>query len=640
MGLASLSYDAVPSQTLTPQEPLVESLRIALSSNATFVLTQPQDKTFLVTWVVKEYARHVRNQTGSVLIVVADHAQALLWSQFFCCSMDLTPALGLASVEKPTFLITTTMELQALKPEEFKIKFQTLNPVLVMIDNAHALFEDVPHLEEALKHHSCRIVAFTANLLSDNNDSSLRRLSDELSTLQNFYPTKVEACCELMTQLRFIVDPTITIVKFPPPPDADKLEKRLESMADRCIDFLQDHVYELFAIYGAEYQDLISEIPDPIAEPLAMLSDFKDVLKSFGIWCAERAALVLAVRIDKLKTREKYERHYLILSFLYSEMLKIHKICEEFFGDLPEKDKIVKYSKPKLKRLMEVLRQYKPEHVGSYRSHSRSKNVEIKKSEPVPEIEEDDKQEDAEENDTTRTDVKEESDPQKSEKDSKDSGRPFRRHYPRSKSAYSSYDDPNALCGAIFVGSKFTARILYHFIKDLSRTDVEYSFLTPQYAVGDLRDDTAEDESDKRKQEEALRKFRMRECNILISESTLEVGVDNVRCNLVISFEVPRTFKTYIQYKVKAKSPQSWYLIFCQDDADLGQLMDKLALYQVFEDKLKELCTFQGPSRINLSADHFQLLGFQTSTSCPPIALKDSILLLNRYCAKLPSDTL
>ena len=54
MGLASLSLDAVPSSSLTPQEPLVESLRVALQQDTTLVLNNsPQDKTFLFTLLVK-----------------------------------------------------------------------------------------------------------------------------------------------------------------------------------------------------------------------------------------------------------------------------------------------------------------------------------------------------------------------------------------------------------------------------------------------------------------------------------------------------------------------------------------------------------------------------------------------------------
>ena len=101
---------------------------------------------------------------------------------------------------------------------------------------------------------------------------------------------------------------------------------------------------------------------------------FRCVLDQLGVWCCVRGALVLVVRIEKLKMREKYERHYLILSLVYSELLKAHKVCEEAFGSMADIDKMVKYSKPKLVRLIEVLKQYKPEHVGSHRQQHNSYN--------------------------------------------------------------------------------------------------------------------------------------------------------------------------------------------------------------------------------------------------------------------------
>ena len=59
-----------------------------------------------------------------------------------------------------------------------------------------------------------------------------------------------------------------------------------------------------------------------------------------------------------------------------------------------------------------------------------------------------------------------------------------------------SYDDPNSLCGLVFVRGEFSARILYHFLKDLARSDVEFSFLTPQYATGELKEVSASSRSD------------------------------------------------------------------------------------------------------------------------------------------------
>ena len=83
MGIASLSSDAVPTKTLTPQEPLVETLRVALAKDVILVLTNPKDKTFLVTWLIKEWSWNIREKVGSIVFLVANEKQVELWNDFF-----------------------------------------------------------------------------------------------------------------------------------------------------------------------------------------------------------------------------------------------------------------------------------------------------------------------------------------------------------------------------------------------------------------------------------------------------------------------------------------------------------------------------------------------------------------------------
>ncbi len=81
------------------------------------------------------------------------------------------------------------------------------------------------------------------------------------------------------------------------------------------------------------------------------------------------------LNIDKLKTREKYERHFLLLSMVYTEMVRIRRICNLAFENLTEKEKIEKFSKPKLLKLVEILRQYKPEHIQVPGHHKKAKSA-------------------------------------------------------------------------------------------------------------------------------------------------------------------------------------------------------------------------------------------------------------------------
>ena len=555
---------------------------------------------------------------------------------------------------------------------------------------------------------------------------------------------------------------------------------------------MEDHTYSLFDIYGPEYADLIEDIPNPIEAPTKMLQDFRVAFETLGVWCAERAALILIIKIEKLKTCEKYERHFLLLSTIYTEMIRIQKLCDIAFGDMTETEKMMSFATPKLLKLVEVFKEYKPEHIKKNVAKDNKSDSQIKLSDKTAssssetkdannstvKSEEKEQESDSlnENKEFCETDVKHEKMMDSSSKDihvkdnvihgdNKDvedmnrdmesnitgenedskiispdidsinvptieieeivensdqcdadncNGEPIvekkiasrkekstceqdkpnrkthtkasSRHAtqrsstesphrnPRGKSStnsYSSYNDPDALCGVVFMENKFVAKIIYHFLKDLSRCDVTYSFLTPQYAVdttGDIADkgDYENEDGTVRKQEEALRRFRMRECNLLVTNSLLEIGVDNVRCNLVVAFDKPSSFKSYVQYKVKAKAQNSLFLLMCDDNEDaLNKLMNDLAFYQVIENKLKNKCNFQGPNTTRcepsrkldnhnhvslpiLDSNHVPKRSRKVSPGLKKelssnneikFRIDKSILYLNRYCAKLPSDT-
>lgn len=56
----------------------------------------------------------------------------------------------------------------------------------------------------------------------------------------------------------------------------------------------------------------------------------------------------------------------------------------------------------------------------------------------------------------------------------------------------------------------------------------------------------------------------MRECNLLISTSILEEGIDLPKCNLVIRYNVPKYFRSYAQSKGRARAPESFFLLMVE----------------------------------------------------------------------------
>lgn len=58
-----------------------------------------------------------------------------------------------------------------------------------------------------------------------------------------------------------------------------------------------------------------------------------------------------------------------------------------------------------------------------------------------------------------------------------------------------------------------------------------------------------------------IHSFRKKHINVLISTSVTEEGLDIPDCNLVISFSEPKTIKSFIQLKGRARKEKSEYLI-------------------------------------------------------------------------------
>ena len=67
------------------------------------------------------------------------------------------------------------------------------------------------------------------------------------------------------------------------------------------------------------------------------------------------------------------------------------------------------------------------------------------------------------------------------------------------------------------------------------------------------------------------------------------------RCNLVVAFDPPNDFHSYAQYKVKAKSQKSSYFLIFSDEEETKEIVEKLAIYETVEERLKARCTIRGP---------------------------------------------
>lgn len=81
---------------------------------------------------------------------------------------------------------------------------------------------------------------------------------------------------------------------------------------------------------------------------------------------------------------------------------------------------------------------------------------------------------------------------------------------------------------------------------------------------------------------QVLRKFRAHETNLLIATSIVEEGVDIPKCNLVVRFDLPTEYRSYVQSKGRARAPVSNYIMLA-DSERTKAFEDDLSTYKAIE---------------------------------------------------------
>ncbi|XP_028160267.1 endoribonuclease Dcr-1-like [Ostrinia furnacalis] len=119
----------------------------------------------------------------------------------------------------------------------------------------------------------------------------------------------------------------------------------------------------------------------------------------------------------------------------------------------------------------------------------------------------------------------------------------------------------------------------------MSRAHRSLSYLCAQYCAVETPADPAteakECQRQSKKQEEVLKKFRMHECNLLLATSALEEGIDLPRCNLVLRWDVPQSYRSYGLCRGRARATRSACGVLCCGEGNAtDELIHNLATYR------------------------------------------------------------
>ncbi|KAK0639348.1 hypothetical protein B0T16DRAFT_423043 [Cercophora newfieldiana] len=141
-----------------------------------------------------------------------------------------------------------------------------------------------------------------------------------------------------------------------------------------------------------------------------------------------------------------------------------------------------------------------------------------------------------------------------------------------------------ASVGIVFVKERATVAVLTHLLSLHPATKNRY---VPGSMVGtSTKPGRSCDFLDLSKREDlfSLRDFRVGKTNLLVATNVLEEGIDVPACNLVVCFDEPKTPKSFVQRRGRARMSSSYlYLLIPEGSEQTAET------WQAFENELKEL---------------------------------------------------
>ncbi|XP_055679119.1 endoribonuclease Dcr-1 [Lutzomyia longipalpis] len=729
--------DNVHTTAFTPRDYQVELLAAAFEKNTIVCIEQNSSKEFIALKLIHELGSCLRQDNPKATVYLSHERNGVSTFNFIYHLTDLVPLNYCTDPEEEIACNGENLlgKVIIINPEKFlhllQMEVLHIDQInLIVVENCHKLnfAQEIQKIfshfyQNALKRPKILGLAGPFH----NARCPMGRLSAEIEYLERFVHCKTETASDIVTLLRYCTKPHEMVVQCAPLL-CDEFTLFLAQLVQSKIDYLADHRFDPTEIYSDEYYDELKNIPDPKAEPITFLSDFLQVLKEFGPWCADRAALALLIQIEKSKVKTPYERHFLLLCMTSTTFVQVRAYCDSFFSQLSsEKDRISQYSSPKVLRLLSILSCFKPDPkqvgkveqkahtAGGEKNANPSENGNFSSSQLTGEIDSLDfkglalasdqieehvnglieMQESVKLKDTLRNITEKTLDMQPVAANSpmKSEGRTTRvrrrnlmSQNRQNRAINNQLMDPDALCGLIFCDTEFTAKVLFSLLYEISKSDSELNYLSVQYIVDKVADpmkEVKQAENEHRKQEEVLKRFRMHECNLLIGTAILEKEIDLPKCNLVIRWNPPKTYRSYVQCKGRARAPNAHHIIMIGSDANLKekdkQLEDSSDAAAETEESPTDNAASEGENLMEMTANtagivkqfaeyaemekmllsncannepgQSELLLSDRYTQCivpykplaafdaPSVNLSTAVALVNKYCAKLPSDT-
>lgn len=347
----------------------MELLDTAKKKNTIVCSSTSTAKAFIAIKLLQELSYEMRSKIGKRSLFLLDSQNVQVMASHISLLTDLTVENleevssnveeWERSLTNSSVIVTTAANCADLLELSF---FDLTRFNLLVIDDC--LYGDrQKYLEQLmlnyrrLKGDKPRILGLAAGFLGPELQPI--RLEAELQRLEKLLCSSVDTSSELVTLLRLCCRPRERILECEEM-ETIPLQEQLKNKVELIKQFLNDHRYDPSEIYEDEFVEELKYIPDPKTQPLQLLDEFLNVLEDMGPWCADQAALSILAHIEKLKVKIPYERHYLLLCMVTTVMVSIRAVCDYEFQEYSEKERIRKYSAPKVLRFLDVIKEFQP----------------------------------------------------------------------------------------------------------------------------------------------------------------------------------------------------------------------------------------------------------------------------------------
>ena len=126
----------------------------------------------------------------------------------------------------------------------------------------------------------------------------------------------------------------------------------------------------------------------------------------------------------------------------------------------------------------------------------------------------------------------------------------------------------------------------------------------------------------------------MRECNLLIGTSFLEEGIDLPKCNVVIRFDVPKDYRSYVYTKERARASDSLYCLLVNFNERENFIEECAKFFEIEQLLLRKCSNLEPPEQEEKDADLYSdlIVPFcpMLKENCPRVDLSTAIALVNR----------